>query len=106
MWLLHLIFLFAVAAEIPIPASLGQRIIHMELDRGLALANVAATEQSVFCLQAEKIYAGVKALLPKISGMDEHGRAELEARVRDLGMALDLIRTGSGGEDPPFPHSM
>lgn len=102
MRLLHVVFLVAVAAEIPIPAPLGQRIIQMELDRGLALANVAATEQSVFCREAEKIYAGVKSLLPKISGVDEQERGELKARMRDLGMALDLIRTGSGGDDLPF----
>lgn len=88
---LHLVFLVAVAAEVPIPASLGQRAIQMELDRGLALAHVAATEQSVFCLQAEKIYAQIRTLLPKIGGMDARERAELQAKVRDLRMALDLI---------------
>jgi hypothetical protein len=75
-------------------ASLRQGVICRRLDRGLALANVAATEQSPFCLEAEKIYAGAKALLPKISGMDARGRGELESRVRDLRMALDIIRVG------------
>ena len=73
------------------------RILHTDLDRGLALANVAATRQSVFRTQAEAVYARVKALLPKISGLDREEFSQLEGKLKDLSMALDLV---SGAMDP------
>jgi hypothetical protein len=45
---LHFIFLLAVAAGIGVPAVLGVPMVNTELDRGIAMANVAATPQSVF----------------------------------------------------------
>ena len=52
---LHCIFLLAVAAGISVPAVLGVPMVNTELDRGIAMANVAATPQSVFYVQAEKV---------------------------------------------------
>ena len=67
------------------------RILSTELDRGLALANVAANSQSVFRAQAEVIYTRTKALLPKLGGWDAGELAVLEGKLKELGMALDLV---------------
>ena len=45
------------------------RILNADLERGLALANVAATRHSVFRAQAEAVYNRSKTLLPKIPGL-------------------------------------
>ena len=67
------------------------RILHNELDRGLALANVAASRQSVFRVQAEGVYTSSKALLPRMSGLDPEELAELEWKLKELSMALELV---------------
>jgi|SRR5580658_3899147 hypothetical protein len=88
---LHFIFLLAVTAEIGVPAILGVPMVNTELDRGIAMANVAATSQSVFYAQAEKVYVQVKTLLPKISGLTWDDHTALRTRVTDLRMALELV---------------
>jgi hypothetical protein len=88
---LHFIFLLAVAAEISVPAILGVPMVNTELDRGIAMANVAATAQSVFYAQAEEVYAQAKKLLPKISGLTWADHTALETKVTDLRMALELV---------------
>ena len=87
---LHFIFLLAVAAEMGVPAMLGVPMVNTELDRGIAMANVAATSQSVFYAQAEEVYVQVRTLLPKISGLSvaDHRPA---TKVTDLRMALELV---------------
>jgi len=99
---LHFIFLLAVAAEIGVPAILGVPMVNTELDRGIAMANVAATSQSVFYTQAEEVYVQVKTLLPKISGLSWDDHTALETKVTDLRMALELVPgatdTGTGRE--------
>jgi hypothetical protein len=67
------------------------RILNAELERSLALANVAATRHSVFRAEAEAVYSRARALLPKISGVTADEQAELEAKIKELGMALDLV---------------
>ena len=64
------------------------RIINADLDRSLALANVAATRQSVFLRQAEAMYLRAKNLLPRLSGLTRDEQANLEAKVKELGMVL------------------
>jgi len=91
MKLLHLVFLLAVAAELTVPAFLGVPMLSTELDRGIALANVAATTHSVFYSQAEKVYVQVKTVLPKVSGLTWDDQAALATRVTDLRMALELV---------------
>src|SRR5580658_6570629 len=103
---LHFIFLLAVTAEIGVPAILGVPMVNTELDRGIAMANVAATSQSVFYAQAEKVYVQVKTLLPKISGLTWDDHTALRTRVTDLLMALELVpgameRAPAGGPVPP-----
>ena len=87
---LHYLFLLAVAAQIGVPAVLGVPMIATELDRGIAMANVAATSQSVFFTEAEKVYGQVTTLLPKISGLTRADQTVLSTKVKDLQMALDL----------------
>jgi hypothetical protein len=91
MRLLHFIFLLAVAAQISVPAILGVPMVNTELDRGIAMANVAATSQSVFYARAEEVYVQVKTLLPKISGLTWDDDIALRTRVADLRMALELV---------------
>ena len=91
MRVLHFIFLLAVAAELSVPAVLGVPMVNTELDRGIAMANVAATPQSVFYAQAEQVYVQVRMLLPRIGGLTRTDHTALEAKVGDLRMALELV---------------
>jgi hypothetical protein len=67
------------------------RILNADLERALALASVAATRHSLFRSQAEVMYTRAKALLPELSGLATDERAQLEARLKELAMALDLV---------------
>lgn len=98
MKILHLIFVLAAAAEIAIPASIGLPVMNQELERGLALAIVAASPHSALCAEAEAVYTQARALLPRIHGLRQPELADLQAKVKELRMALDLI---PGAEDPP-----
>src|SRR5579862_3690817 len=67
------------------------RILNADLERSLALANVAAGKHSVFRAQADASYNRAKALVPRMSGLAPDELAELEARLKELAMALDLV---------------
>ena len=67
------------------------RILNAELERGLALASVAATSHSVFKSQAEAMYTRAKACLPTLSEASADDLAELQGKLKELGMALDLV---------------
>ena len=67
------------------------RILNADLERALALASVAATRHSVFRSQAETMYTRAKKLLPKLSGVTAEELAQLDARLKDLRLALDLV---------------
>jgi hypothetical protein len=97
---LHFIFLLAVAAEIGVPAKLGVPMVNTELDRGIAMASVAATSQSVFYAQAEEVYVQVRTLLPKISGLSVADHTILATKVTDLRMALELVPGASARSHP------
>ena len=75
-------------------------LVRRELDRGLALANVAATKDSPLYAQAEEIYEIVKAWLPLIIGMERAEHSQLEVRLRELRTALD--RLSSDRVEPNF----
>ena len=77
------------------------RIIHNELDRGLALANVAASRQSVFRVQAEAVYTRSKELLPRISGLAPDELGEVEWKLKELSMALELASGALDMEHEP-----
>ncbi|HVN06146.1 MAG TPA: Gfo/Idh/MocA family oxidoreductase, partial [Bryobacteraceae bacterium] len=66
------------------------RILTADLDRSLALANVAAGKHSVFRAEAEAVYKRAQTLLPKLCGLTGQ-RAGLEGKLKELGMALDLV---------------
>jgi len=74
------------------------RILDAELDRGLALANVAASRRSVFRAQAEGVYTQVRALLPRMSGLSRAELAELEWKLKELSMALELAAGATDAE--------
>src|SRR5579862_7665725 len=67
--------------------------VRRDLDRGLALAHVAATRQSPFYDQAQNTYVLATMLLPKIGGLPASERRELEATLKDLQVALELLPT-------------
>jgi hypothetical protein len=64
-------------------------LVQRELNRGLTVADVAATKGSPAYAQAERAYQMVKVWLPLISGLDQDERRDLELRLRELGAALD-----------------
>jgi len=67
------------------------RILNADLERALALASVAATRHSVFRSQAEAMYARAKKLLPELSGASADELAQLESKLKELSMALELV---------------
>ncbi|MGA2739052.1 MAG: hypothetical protein ABSG65_16560 [Bryobacteraceae bacterium] len=67
------------------------RILNADLERALALASVAATKHSVFRSQAEAMYTRAKTLVPELSGASADEQAQLESKLKELGMALDLV---------------
>lgn len=101
MRILHFFFLLAVAAEISLPAALGVPLVNTELDRGIAMANVAATLESVFYEQAEEVYSQVRTVLPKIKGLSRAEHTALETKVTDLRMALELVPGATARKSAP-----
>jgi hypothetical protein len=78
-------------------------LVQRELDRGFALADVAASRNSPHFARAEKGYATVQAMLPKIAGMSQGDRGQIEARVKELRSRLDQIRDYANVR--PYPAS-
>jgi hypothetical protein len=72
------------------------RILNADLERALVLASVAASRHSVFRAQAEAMYTRAKTLLPQLSEVSASERAELEAKQKELGMALELVAGTTG----------
>jgi hypothetical protein len=66
-------------------------LVQRELERGLALADVATTKQSPLYGQAERAYRTAKALLPGIAGLTESERRGLEGTLKELRAALDQL---------------
>lgn len=66
-------------------------LIRRELDRTLAVADVAATKGSPLHVQAEEAYETVMTLLPKVTGLSSDERRELNIRLKELRVALDRL---------------
>jgi hypothetical protein len=66
-------------------------LVQRELDRGLALVAVATTRTSPLFAQAEKAYHTVRAILPRISDLNEDDRLHLESRLKGLRSRLDQV---------------
>jgi hypothetical protein len=63
-------------------------LVRPELKRALVLANVAATRESAFYLQAQKIVDVITTLLPTIPVADRRERALLEDAIKEVRLAL------------------
>jgi len=68
-------------------------LVRRELDRSLTLAGVAATKESPLHAQGEKAYRKVKALLPRISGLNRDQYREFESKLKELREALDGLES-------------
>lgn len=77
------------------------RILEAEIERGLALGNVAASRRSTFYSEAEAVYAANTALLGRITGLDSAQAAKLERKLKELRMALDLVPGAMRMEEQP-----
>ncbi len=68
-------------------------LVSRELDRGFALVDVATTRTSPLFAQAEKAYDTARALLPRISDLNEGDRLHLEPNLNELRSRLDQVPT-------------
>jgi hypothetical protein len=67
------------------------RIVGAELDRAIVLAHLAGASQSVFHVRATATYTRVKALLEKMPSQNPKALAELEAKLKELRLGLELV---------------
>jgi hypothetical protein len=67
------------------------RIVGAELDRAIVLAYLAGASQSVFHLRATTVYTRVKALLESMPSHNPKALAELEAKLKELRLGLELV---------------
>ena len=85
-------------------------LVRRELDRGMALANVATGKGSPLYSKAESTYSSVKLLLPKLGAISPDERRELEVELKDLRATLDgLPRDYTGAwleHDSAFESSL
>jgi hypothetical protein len=66
-------------------------LVSRELDRGLTLVAVATTRTSPLFAQAQKAYDTARAILPRISDLNEGDRLHLESRLKELRSRLDQV---------------
>src|ERR1035441_8883514 len=59
-------------------------LVSRELDRGVALVDVATTRTSPLFAQAQKAYDTARAILPRIADLSEGDRLHLESRLKEL----------------------
>jgi len=89
--MLHIIFLLAATAGVGVPAVVGLPMLNTELERGIAMANVAATAESIFYEEAEEVYTQARDILPRIKGLTRDDHSALETKMSDLRMALQIV---------------
>jgi hypothetical protein len=68
-------------------------LVSRELDRGVALLDVATTRSSPLFAQAGKAYDMARALLPRIADLSERDRLHFESRLKELWVRLDQVPT-------------
>ena len=66
-------------------------VIGTELNRGLVIASVAATRESPLYQHASKSLDRITKLLPTIFVADLNERKALEANIKEMQRALDLV---------------
>ena len=76
-------------------------LIEREVDRGIALANVASAKSSPMYRQAEAAYAKVKTLLPKTTDLGGPESRRANARLRELRLALDQVSDSTAADRKP-----
>jgi hypothetical protein len=76
-------------------------LVQHELDRGLALACVAASRESAFHAEAEKAFRKVVTLLPKAPDMIQGDRLGIEAKLTELRFTLDQVPAGARAQRHP-----
>jgi hypothetical protein len=70
-----------------------QVLVSRELDRAFALLDVATTSASPLFAQAAKAYDTARAIVPRISGMSEGDRLQIELRLTEVRSQLDQVAT-------------
>ena len=68
-------------------------LVSRELDRGVALVDVATTRTSPLFAQAQKAYDTARAILSRIAALSEGDRLHLESRLKELRVRLDQVAT-------------
>ena len=66
-------------------------VIQNELERGLTLADLAASKESALYARAERAWEKAKSLLPKINGVNTDERRQLELQLKDLRATLGRV---------------
>lgn len=66
-------------------------LVQRELDRGFALVDVVTARNSPLFAQAEKAIATATAMLPRISGVSQGDRVQIEARLKELRSRLAQV---------------
>ena len=70
-----------------------QVLVSRESDRAFALLDVATTRTSPLFVQAVRAYDTAWTILPRISGMSDGERLQLESRLMELRVRLDQTPT-------------
>jgi len=66
-------------------------LVQRELNRGFARMDVVVSKASAAYTQAVKAHATAMAILPRISGLTQNDRAQLETKLSELRSRLDQI---------------
>ncbi len=77
------------------------RIVDAELDRAIVVAHLAGGTQSVFHAQATAVSTRARALLEEMSGRHPAATGELETKLKELRLALDLVPSALDNHEPP-----
>ena len=66
-------------------------LVSRELDRALALVDLATTRNSPIFARAERAVGTAAALLPRISSLSEGDRLRFESRLKELRARLEQV---------------
>jgi hypothetical protein len=68
-----------------------QVLVSRELERAFALLDVAATSTSPLFAQAVRAYDTATVIVPRISGVSDGERLQIESRLKELRVRLDQM---------------
>lgn len=66
-------------------------LLNRELNRGLTLAEMAATKEGPLFEESERAYQMVKTCLPLVSNLSRDERREMQLTLKELRSALDRV---------------